>query len=30
MNIISHLQNLRRREHECTVEIIESLVQCNR
>jgi hypothetical protein len=30
MNIIARLKNLRHREHESTVEIIESLVQCNR
>jgi hypothetical protein len=30
MNIITRLKNLRHREHESTVEIIESLVQCNR
>jgi len=30
MNIITRLKTLRHREHECTVEIIESLVQCNR
>ena len=30
MNIIARLKTLRHREHECTVEIIESLVQCNR
>jgi len=30
MNIIARLKNLRHQEHECTVEIIESLVQCNR
>ena len=30
MNIVSHLRNLRRREHTCTVEIVESLVTCNR
>ena len=30
MNIITRLKDLRHREHECTVEIIESLVQCNR
>ena len=30
MNIITHLKALRHREHESTVEIIESLVQCNR
>jgi hypothetical protein len=30
MNIVNHLRNLRRREHACTVEIVESLVTCNR
>ena len=30
MNIITRLQNLRRREHESTVGIIELLVQCSR
>jgi hypothetical protein len=30
INIITRLRNLRHREHESTVEIIESLVQCNR
>jgi hypothetical protein len=30
MNIITRLKNLRHREHESTVEIIESLVRCNR
>jgi hypothetical protein len=30
LNIITRLKNLRHREHESTVEIIESLVQCNR
>ena len=30
MNIITRLQNLRRSEHESTVEIVESLVTCNR
>ena len=30
MNIIARLKTLRHREHESTVDIIESLVQCNR
>ena len=30
MNIITRLKALRHREHESTVEIIQSLVQCNR
>jgi len=29
-NVVTRLHDLRRREHECTVEIVQQLVVCHR